>query len=127
MLNYIINEISFVFFPYIWSRKQKTFTMNSYLPIPDKIPGEDQKKDKDPIEKADERNEVKNAIAIVLIASSILAGMHTWDMLCSPLPPTGLDKFLFGYTIVAFFVGIFLLLSANYVDNPHMSGWPWWW
>jgi hypothetical protein len=105
--------------------------MNSYLPIPDRIPGvpgEDRKKkEKDPIEKIEEKNEVISFFAIIIILTSIPAGIHTLEIWHSPSPATDFDVFLFFYAIIGFPIGLVMQSYANYMNNPHVHDIPWWW
>lgn len=102
--------------------------MNSYLPIPDRIPGEDRKKkEKDPIEKIDDENDLMSLIAIVLIVTSIPAGIHILEIWHSPNPATDFDVFLFFYAIIGFPIGLVLRQCAHYANNPHVHDTPWWW
>ena len=90
--------------------------------MPDRIPGEDWDRENEaPDEKREDTNEIISFIAIILIITSILAGIHSFSIWNSPQPATDFDLFLFFYAIIGFPVGLIMQTYANYINQPHSS------
>ena len=99
---------------------------NPYLPMPDRIPGEDRKKENEDWEEKKERqNEARENWAFLLISTSIIAGVYLFFIKDNPSPDSLIDNFLFLYSGGSFFIGIILHFIAE-DDAPHPGSFPWW-
>lgn len=87
----------------------------------------EKKKEENWVEKQDRRNEVKTDIAILFFAASVIAGVFLAPHIINPSLFTDSDVWLLLFVVVTFFVGFWLQLSANFLDNPHIHSVPWWW
>lgn len=115
-------------FSLIFVATKTIFTMNKYLPVSDRI-FEKEKKSENWVDKQDRRNEIKTDIAVIIGATSVIAGTIVAPHVFHPALFNDTDVLILIYTVVSFFVTFWLLLSANYIDNPHhrLSSGDWWW
>ena len=113
----------------IFAKNKKHIDMNKYLPVPDRMIGK-QKKAENWADKQDRRNEIKTDIAVIVGVTSVIAAVIVAPHIFQPSKFIDTDVPILIYAVVSFFITFWLLLSANYIDNPHhrlSSGdWRWW-
>lgn len=111
----------------IFALHKKHNAMNKYLPVPDRMFQREKKNDKNWVDRQDRRNETKVDIAVLVGAAAIIALIIIAPHIFNPTLFTDNDAIVLIAAAAALFLAGALLVSANYVDNPHVNGGPWWW
>lgn len=77
-------------------------------------------------QKREERDDLINDIALLLVVSGFAAGAYCWEMWCSPNEASGFDVFLFFYALIGVPLGFVMMAAVNFCNKSGSGSSLWW-